>query len=115
MNCVLPPDLEAKRLAIAKRHNLSLFGLMLFVVGIPMMALLVRNTQSKCPRPMPVAAILAFAIPRIGLEFAGIVRIFKHDQQMCRELGFRCPYCQKPLYEPRSGMSLNGLFPKCHR
>jgi hypothetical protein len=56
------------------------------------------------------------AIVVVGLaEVFGIRRLFKHDDQMCERLGFMCPHCHKPLYEPRSFINVNGKCPKCGR
>jgi len=42
----------------------------------------------------------------------GISQIIKHDNQLCHLLGFLCPFCPKPLYEPRA-LIANTLCPKC--
>jgi len=47
------------------------------------------------------------------IEAYGLYRIVQHDYDLCRDLGYICPFCQKPLYEARAGTHLNGLCPKC--
>jgi len=115
MNSVLPLDLESKRLTIAKKHNRLVLALMLAMLGVAVVALLIRNSLTTSARPLPLGIILLVLSLMGGLEFVGLIRIFKYDNQMCRELGFVCPHCHKPLYEPRSWISLNGLCPKCKK
>jgi hypothetical protein len=34
---------------------------------------------------------------------------------MCRRLGYVCPLCHKPLYEPGAATYLTGACPKCKK
>jgi hypothetical protein len=115
MNSVLSSELETKRLTIARKHNSLVIRLMVFVFGSLIIALLILNSQKVSARPLPLGIILTVFVLAGGFEFVGLMRIFKYDQQMCRELGFVCPHCGKPLYEPRSWINVNGLCPKCKK
>jgi hypothetical protein len=57
--------------------------------------------------------LLLMFVPVLVGEGYAIYRISKHDKQMCRELGFVCPHCHEPLYEPRGTIHINGQCPKC--
>ena len=41
--------------------------------------------------------------------------LIRYDDEMCEQMGFICPNCHKPLYEPRSFMNQNGRCPKCRQ
>ena len=111
MKSVLPPELESKRLTIAKTHNRLV--LMLLAGMFAGIFLLVGITPVRGPRAWPY--FLVGMIIVLGLEGYGIFRIFKYDEQLCAQLGFMCPHCRKPLYEPRGFINLNGRCPKCKK
>jgi uncharacterized membrane protein YuzA (DUF378 family) len=103
---ILPPELETKRVLIATKHNqiVVLMLLSLFAALFSIVALL-RGS----PRMWAFYAIAVFGLA----ELYAIRRLFKYDEQLCERLGFVCPHCHKPLYEPRSFININGLCPKC--
>jgi hypothetical protein len=105
---VLPHELETKRISIATRHN-QIVGVMILsvIVAIFLIVALLRGS----PR---IWTLLAIAVVG-GVEFYVIRRVFKYDEHMCEQLGFICPHCHKPLYEPHSFINLNGQCPKCRK
>jgi hypothetical protein len=110
MKSVLPPDLESKRLKIARTHNrLVLFMLL----GIFVVLLLLIGIAPKGPRGRPflVSGVATLVI----LEGYAIYRIFKYDKQLCVQLDFICPHCHQPLYEPRGFINITGRCPKCKK
>jgi hypothetical protein len=109
---VLSPELESKRIAIMERHNL-LVGVIGFVplTLFVLLLLLAAVLGYSLPRSFRVGALLTVVCG----EVYGLFRLLKYDEIMCERLGFICPHCCKPLYEPRSFISINGLCPKCHR
>ena len=113
MKSVLPTELETKRLKIAKSHNLRCFCLLaLLFCGLFLMAMLVPRTCDH--KPTRLGLLGSFLL--IGsMEAYGIYKIVQHDNGMCRELGYMCPFCHKPLYEARALTWLNGLCPKCRK
>jgi ribosomal protein L37AE/L43A len=101
---VLQGELAAKRNQIAKTHNrlvITLLGV-LFVAMIGFAAL-----ARGIPHAVPV-----FLTSLVIGEVYGIYRIVLHDNEQCRQLGFICPFCHKPLYEARA-LIWNTLCPKC--
>jgi hypothetical protein len=110
LTSVLPPDWEAKRVAIAKKHNLLVCALLAGALGL---VLVVALLPSRHRRPIPPSRLIAAFLVAGATEAYGIYRIFQYDKEMCRQLGFLCPHCHQPLYEPRSMINLNGKCPKC--
>ena len=109
MKSVLPEALEAKRVSIARKHNQLVCGLLFALLALMLVvALSVRN------RPRQPAWLVSGFLVIGGMEAYGIYRILQHDKQMCFRLGFLCPHCGKPLYEPRNFINMNGKCPKCH-
>jgi len=109
---VLSPGWESKRLAIAERHNL-LVGVVGFVpTTLYVVLLLLVNTLGyREPSSVRVGSLLLVAAASIY----GLFRVLRYDDVLCDRLGFMCPHCHKPLYEPRSFISINGLCPKCRQ
>jgi hypothetical protein len=103
---VLPPDLEAKRLRIATRHN-QLVGVMLLSVITLLFSSVALFRHNSWWWTVLAVVLVGTA------EIAAMRRLFKYDKQMCEQYGFMCPHCQKPLYEPRSFINLNAQCPKC--
>jgi hypothetical protein len=111
MKSILPPELDSKRLAIARKHNRLVLALGLGVFGFIFAALfLTRHDLVRAT--VRVTLILVIAIAG---EAYGIYRIFEYDKELCRQLGFMCPHCHQPLYEPRSFINVNAKCPKCHK
>ncbi|HEY6943543.1 MAG TPA: hypothetical protein VI431_00280 [Candidatus Acidoferrum sp.] len=108
MKSILPPDLESKRLQIAKTHNRLVLSL---AVGIFVAFLLVIGIAPHGPNGRYF--ILAGMVTAGILEGYGIYRIIEYDKQLCQQLGFICPRCRKPLYEPRGFINVTGRCPKC--
>jgi hypothetical protein len=104
---VLPPEMEAKRIQIAKRHN-SLCVVMLAAMFVPWVGALIL--------PYRGTAVVGLALMATLVSVAyGIYRIIQHDNEMCQRLGYMCPLCHKPLYEPRAATYLTGICPKCNK
>ena len=92
MKSILPADLEAKRVAIAKTPNklvilllLAMFIIFFFAVA-PILA----------PQRNPYAIFEALLLCLVDATY-GLYRVFKYDEQLCRRYGFLCPHCQKSL------------------
>jgi len=109
MGSVLPPNLEQARLTIARVHNRLMIGLLLGLFVYAFVCVLVL------PRPWKGATLWLIFIPIAALEFYGIFKIFEFDKVLSRRLGFVCPHCQAPLYEPRGFINVTGLCPKCRK
>lgn len=77
------------------------------------MALFVFATGKILPRGFPHAFVVVIA-GLIAVEGYGLYRILQHDKDMCLQLGFICPFCHKPLYEPHA-LIWNTLCPKCKK
>lgn len=110
---VLPVELESKRIKIAKAHNLLVCVLLgMLFVGLLLIAVLLPHGPTHKPSNMAfVGAFLAIGL----LEAYGIYRVVQHDNELCRQLGYICPFCNKPLYEARASTWVDGLCPKCHK
>ena len=106
MKLVLTGELLAKRQQIAKSHNFWTLLLFVGILGlIPGLVRLMRGIPRGFTITLPILiAAAAYAI----------YRIIQHDNQLCRELGFMCPFCGKPLYESHA-LLYNTLCPKCKR
>lgn len=106
MKSVLPADLESKRVAIATRHNQFVVVMLLALCAVLFSLVAVVDRGS----------LLWTTLAMVGIgEVYGIRRLIKYDDRMCERLGFMCPYCHKPLYEPRGFINANGKCPKCSR
>jgi hypothetical protein len=103
---ILPPDLEAKRIKIATRHNQLVGVMLLAVLTLLFSSVAIFRHNSRWWTVLAIVLVGA-------AEIAALRRLFKYDKQMCEQHGFMCPHCQKPLYEPRSFINLNGQCPKC--
>lgn len=106
MKTVLTGELARKRQQIMRSHNFLLVGL-LALVSIAALAF------SRLPRGGPYR-LWIFLGSILTLELGGIYGIVQHDNKLCRELGFMCPFCGEPLYEARA-LIVNTLCPKCGR
>jgi hypothetical protein len=97
---VLPPEWESKRIAIAERHNL-LVGAVGFA-PLTLYVMLLVLAQVLGYRPSPPSVVTGGLFVCLAVEIYGLLRVLKYDAVMCERLGFMCPHCGKPLYEPRS-------------
>lgn len=104
---ILPPEMEAKRIQIGKRHN-SLCGLMVLAMAVPWVGVLILPHRNR------TLTLLAPLVTGFTVLY-GINRLIRHDDEMCRRLGYLCPLCGKPLYEPRAATYLTGVCPKCKK
>jgi hypothetical protein len=109
MKSILPPDLELKRLTIAKKHNRLVLAVLSFVLGLALIFIVCTLHGHPLARSQFVAALLIVGTA----EAYSIYRILQYDKELCRQLGFMCPHCHQPLYDPRSLINLNGKCPKC--
>jgi hypothetical protein len=109
MKSVLPPALEAKRLAIARIHNRLVLALLASFI------LLFALCVAVFPRPWHSPALVLVGVAVFGVEFWALYRVIQYDKVLSRRYGFLCPYCQAPLYEPRGFINVTGLCPKCRR
>jgi hypothetical protein len=112
MRSILPPDLEAKRAAIARKHNRLVAVLFLVLVALSVVILLII---AQIPRGHRTPGLVAYFVVIGATEVYGLYRIFQYDKVMCRRLGFMCPHCAKPLYEPRGFIWVDAKCPKCKK
>src|ERR1700757_3325362 len=111
MKSVLPAELESKRMRIAKTHNRLCFLLLgaLFLSLFLLAVLVPRKPNHAAPTLGLLLGCLCIGL----LETYAIYRVIQHDYDLCRQLGYTCPFCHKPLYEPRASTWVTGLCPKC--
>jgi hypothetical protein len=102
---VLQGEWEEKRNKIGKTHNL------LLIAVLPIAFVAANLVSMVLPRGTPYIVVVFLAV-FVGTEGYGIYRIFRYNNDQCRRLGFMCPFCGKPLYEPRA-LIWNTLCPKC--
>jgi len=108
MKSILPADLEAKRIAIAKTHNKLVILLLLAMFSfLSAVVFTVRRLPGLSRHGIFGALLLCGA----GEAYA-LYRIFKYDEELCKRYDFLCPNCHKPLYEPRAFVNLTGRCPK---
>lgn len=107
LKSILPPDMESKRIAIAKTHNRFLLTLMSSVFAGWLVVVLTASHQ-----PFVLWATLFISALVIGW---GIYYVIQRDNALCQKLGYICPHCHKPLYEAHASTYLTGLCPKCKR
>lgn len=109
---VLPPDLESKRIRIAKSHNQLSLALLLatsvFLIGTIWIGAAV--TPGHAQSIIWVALLVAALIAGYGIRY-----VIQHDNALCRQLGYMCPSCREPLYEAHATTYLTGLCAKCKK
>ena len=107
MKSVLTGELAEKRKRIAKRHNF------LLLAGFPIVAsaILLAFSRIQFPPHSQYPLPLFFGTVLV-VEGFGLYLLLQYDQKLCRQMGFMCPQCGKPLYEPRA-LLWNTLCPKC--
>jgi hypothetical protein len=109
---VLPPEMEAKRIKIGKRHNSLLLPWVITTGALPLGAVWVGAAVIHGYHHAIFWSALTLTALLVGY---GIYRIIQHDNSLCRQLGYLCPQCHEPLYEPHATTYLNGLCPKCKK
>lgn len=108
MKSILPPDLERKRLQIAKIHNRLVVGLLISLFAAWFLLLALASFVAAGP-----AVLLPALVITVLCEGYGLYRVFQYDKTLCLKLDFMCPHCHQPLYEPRSFINVTGRCPKC--
>jgi Ca2+/Na+ antiporter len=103
---ILPAEMELKRVAIAKSHNRFLLTLISAVGAGLMLVLVLIGPHQK------FIIWIAILITPLTLGW-GVYYVIQRDNELCRKLGYICPFCNKPLYEPHANTYLTGLCPKC--
>jgi hypothetical protein len=113
MISVLPEHLEEKRRLIARAYNTRILLILgcLFTLMLSQ-AFLLPNYANHDQRVWIAIGALALFAP-FG-AYAGY-RAIKRGDQLCRDLGFLCPHCGKPLFEARGRIEATGNCPKCKR
>jgi hypothetical protein len=109
---ILPAEMEAKRIQIGKRHNSLLLPLIIATGALPIGAVWVG--AAIIPGYNHAVLFVALAMTALMVGY-GLYRVIQYDNALCRQLGYMCPNCQKPLYESRAITYLNGLCPKCKK
>lgn len=109
MKSRLSADLESKRLEIARSHNWR--GLYLTGVVFAGLLLIAAFAPRGSDHRVTPLGLSLFLLPLL-IEFYGLYRILQHDYELCRQLGYLCPSCRKPLYG-KSSTWITGLCPKC--
>jgi hypothetical protein len=112
LKSVLPPEMEARRLKIGKRHNSLLLPLIIAMGALPIGAVWVG--AAVIPGYNHAVLSVALAVTALMAGY-GLYRVIQYDNALCRQPGYMCPNCHKPLYEPRAITYLNGLCPKCKK
>jgi hypothetical protein len=79
------------------------------------LSVLILLIVAQLPRDHRRVGLLVFVVIVGATEVYGLYRIFQYDKVMCMQLGFMCPHCAKPLYEPRGLIWVNAKCPKCKR
>jgi len=112
LKSVLPSEMEAKRIKIGKRHNSLLLPLIIATGALPIGAVWVG--AAMIPGYNHAILFVALAMTALMVGY-GLYRVIQYDNALCLQLGYICPNCHKPLYEPRAITYLNGLCPKCKK
>ena len=115
MRSVLPDDLEAKRKLLIREYNKSVFllaggGYGAMIVCILLLLYLPVSIPAYQVKSLVYGILVVVLLPS---EAYGIYRLVKQNDVRCRHVGFVCPHCKKPLYEPRGSIHLTGRCPKC--
>lgn len=110
----LPPAMEAKRRAIAKKHNRAV-GLLILCCYGPLFA--AACAISTFPwHAMRNFALIVLLCGFILFLVAGLWWIPRYDHELCIRYDFFCPHCKHHLYhDPKTTHRdlLNGICPKC--
>jgi len=111
---ILSTDLETKRLAIAKSHNLLCVYMLALVLGSPLIVIAAIHITHASLKTGMFALVVAVVVAGL-IEVYGLRHIVQRDNELCRQLGYLCPFCHQPLYESRAATWANGLCPKCRK
>ncbi len=108
----LPETLRAKQRECVRHHNQAVFGLVAVVFLTILGFLFLQPKGFHLRIGWLAAAVLIEAVP-------GFVLIKRRDDRRCREIGFVCPACGKPLYYAsdryaQSRLLTHGECPHCH-
>lgn len=114
LKSILPTELESKRLTIAKSHNLLCVYMLALVLGTPLLVIAVIHITHASLMTGILALVVAVAVAGL-VEAYGLRRIVERDNELCRQLGYLCPFCHEPLYESRAATWANGVCPKCRK
>jgi len=113
----LPDVLEKKRLQITKRHNInaSIAIFFIFTVLFLFIHLLASIEVRSRGWVLGLLGLSLFLCLFFIMRF-----ISKLDYLFCKELGFICPECHKPLYivigrETGSKRLMDGRCPHCNK
>ena len=94
----LPEDLRAKQRACVRRHNRQLFSWL-----VPLFACLFVLIYALLHVPVEYGWIVrASLLPWGVLALYAIFAVLRADRAFCRQIGFVCPACTKPLYQASS-------------
>lgn len=107
---VLPPDMESRRIRIAKDHN-RLCMVLLLATGVFLIGTIWIGGAITHGHDQPILWITLLIAALIA--GSGIRYIIQRDNALCRRLGYMCPICHRPLYEAHAATYLSGLCPKC--
>lgn len=84
------------------------------VLGTPLLVIAVIHITHASLMTGIIALVVAVAVAGL-VEAYGLRRIVERDNELCRQLGYLCPFCHEPLYESRAATWANGLCPKCRK
>ncbi len=102
----LPPNLEAKRLLIARAYNqFMVLNLGIVVVLLVAVLVLVKWLGHRAIYGLGLVLPAEAAMIHLGI---------RRGDDLCRKVDFMCPHCQRPLFEARSSAYLSGSCPKCN-
>lgn len=108
----LPPELEKKRQALARRE-LRFLNCILVPVFLILCSVLWFGGNSLLRNHLAIVEALAFLC--ISSFFAAAVYTFRQREQRAIELGLVCPRCGKSIYVGRNfTLQALGECPRCH-
>ena len=116
MRSRLSPRLEEIRLQIAGTHNA-----IAVMVGFPLVILffvyVFMTGHNILGHDSDLPTVVVWMLPISAVEFGGLGLLVwlvgVNDDRLCRESGFVCRNCGKPLYASGSWRLLAGLCPHC--
>jgi hypothetical protein len=109
MNSVLPPEMEEKRLLIARSNNWRALWLIV-VPFVASMTLMYFYPKAFDDAHLPLTGAVFGIVVVLG--FIGSI---KYNRVLSRRLGFVCPKCGKPLYDPDYFIQIDGKCPRCKK
>jgi len=111
MKSILPTELESKRRRIARTHNSLCVYMLALVFGSFLLGFAVIHI-THASRPTGIVVLVVAVVVAGLIEIFGLRRIVQHDNELCHQLDYICPFCHEPLYEARASI---GLCPKCRK